>query len=211
MKSGPGSLETTRRAILDALAHVVVESKAFGFTVQEVADRAGVTHRTVYNHFPTREALVEGLADHVEDLLASDGPAPDGEPSLALAQFPQVTADFYPALAAREVHVRAYVILMVASRTPARVARARLRRIEGVIERDARLPAGLSARQVGAAFRMFVSSLGWHALTEHHGLSSQEASEVARWATQTLFDAVRPAQPAPRSKEASDGRRKRRG
>ena len=52
MKSTAPSRDTTRRAILDALAHVVVESKGFGFSVQEVADRAGVTHRTVYNHFP---------------------------------------------------------------------------------------------------------------------------------------------------------------
>jgi AcrR family transcriptional regulator len=211
MKSGPGAQAATRRAILDALAHVVVESTAFGFSVQEVADRAGVSHRTVYNHFPTREALVDGLADHVEDVLSQDGTPPDCDPGFGLPQFPQATADLYRVLARREVHARAYVILMVASRLPAKVARNRLRRIEGVIERDAKLPPGLTARQVGAAFRMFVSSLGWHALTEHHGLTSDEAAEVARWATQTLFDAVRPAPPAPRSKETTDGRRKRRG
>jgi AcrR family transcriptional regulator len=44
-----------------------------------------VTHRTVYNHFPTREALRDGLAERVEELLAATGrPRPDaGTPSLA--------------------------------------------------------------------------------------------------------------------------------
>lgn len=57
--------EKTRRAILDALAEVIVEKGGFGFSVQQVADRAGVTHRTVYNHFPSREALNDALAVHV--------------------------------------------------------------------------------------------------------------------------------------------------
>lgn len=47
--------------------------------MQEVAKRAGVTHRTVYNHFPTREALSDALAAYVDERLASLGPAPDAQ------------------------------------------------------------------------------------------------------------------------------------
>src|SRR5262245_46914959 len=63
--------DRTRRAILDATADVIVDTNGIGFSVQAVADRAGLTHRTVYNHFPTREALCEGFSQYVDELLAT--------------------------------------------------------------------------------------------------------------------------------------------
>lgn len=34
------------------MVEVILEGGLPGFSVQEVADRAGVSHRTVYRHFP---------------------------------------------------------------------------------------------------------------------------------------------------------------
>ena len=70
MKSELSRRVRTRRAILDALAAVIAETGGLGFSVQQVAERAGVTHRTVHNHFPTRDALNDALAEHVEDAMA---------------------------------------------------------------------------------------------------------------------------------------------
>jgi AcrR family transcriptional regulator len=210
MKRPKQQLDTTRSAILDALAQVIVESKEFGFSVQQVADRAEVTHRTVYNHFPTRDAMNEGLAVYLEERLKSVGPAPDAE--LALASFPAAVEELYHGLSQHEVHGRAYVMLMVASRTPARLTRARLRQFEAVEEDRAALPAGLTPRHVAAAIRMFVSSTGWHVLTDQFGLSSREASVAATWATRTLVDALSPKprqQSRAQSARASAGRTRR--
>jgi AcrR family transcriptional regulator len=182
-------LDATRRATLDALAHVIVESKGFGFSVQDVANRAGVSHRTVYNHFPSREELSEALAGYVEELLSTLGPAPDAElPSLQT--FADAIGPLYRGLATREVHVRAYVMLMMANRQPAQLTRKRSRRFESAIARDAALPAGLTAVEAAAVIRMFVSSTGWHTLTEHLGLSVDQAATAATWATRTLVSAL---------------------
>lgn len=189
MKSTQRHLDSTRRAILDALAHVIVESTAFGFSVQEVAKRAGVTHRTVYNHFPTREALGEALADYVEERLAGLGPAPDVQlPSVQ--RFADMVGQLYYGLATQEVHARAYVMLMMANRRPARLTRARSRRLEEAVARDVVPPDGLSAVELSAVIRMFASSTGWHTLTEHLGLSTEQAATAATWATRTLVGAL---------------------
>ena len=188
MKLRDSQRQQTRAAILDALAEVIVESGGFGFSVQEVADRAGLTHRTVYNHFPTREALSEGLAAHVEEQLATNGPPPDA--TLSLERLVPMVDEIYRGFEARETHVRAYVMLMVWSRGPAKVARNRSSAFEALIEREAALRPPVTARQLSAAVRMFVSSTGWHVLTEHLGLSSKEAAATATWATQTLLDAA---------------------
>jgi len=50
--------DATRRVILEAAVDLYLERQSDGFSVQEVADRAGLTHRTVYRYFPTRQELV---------------------------------------------------------------------------------------------------------------------------------------------------------
>ena len=56
--------ERTRRAILDAAQRLFLEQGSFELPLDEVADEAGVTTRTVLRHFGTREGLIEaGIAD----------------------------------------------------------------------------------------------------------------------------------------------------
>lgn len=61
-----GRKARTREAILRALAEVVVAEGVAAMSVQQVADRAGITHRTVYRHFPDRQALLDGLGGWVQ-------------------------------------------------------------------------------------------------------------------------------------------------
>jgi AcrR family transcriptional regulator len=54
--------ETTRHAILQAGVELLRERTDDVFTVQDVADRAGLTHRTVYRYFATRQELMAAAA-----------------------------------------------------------------------------------------------------------------------------------------------------
>lgn len=192
MKSTPNRRERTRRAILDALAEVIVESGGLGFSVQQVAERAGVTHRTVYNHFRTREAMNDALAEYCERLQV------DGRKrrvATSVDALPPMIAEVYADFQAHEVPARAYAMLMLATRRPARISRRRTKAFEAVIARDTTPPEPITPRGVTAAVRMFLSSIGWHVLTEQLGLSPAEAARTATWATQTLLDAACPPKP----------------
>src|SRR5918995_4176222 len=57
--------EATRKVILDAAVGLFLERQSDGFSVQEVADRAGLTHRTVYRYFPTRQELLGATAERL--------------------------------------------------------------------------------------------------------------------------------------------------
>lgn len=70
----------TRARVLDAALDVLAERGVDGVTMQAVAERADVALRTIYNHFPTKDALVieayNRSADAVQQAFAalpSDG------------------------------------------------------------------------------------------------------------------------------------------
>jgi AcrR family transcriptional regulator len=209
---GDGARERTRRAILEAMADVISETNGIGFSVQAVADRAGVTHRTVYNHFPTRDALCEGFSGYVDDLLLLSSGQTE-LPALQLEGLPAMTGDLYKLLALRERHARAYVMLMIGNRQPLPSWRKRTSAIEREIVSNALPGAPIKPRLATAAVRIFVSTMGWHLLTEQCGLSTEEAAATSKWATQTLLDAAtgkrRVTRTSRSSKRGQDATRRR--
>ena len=68
--------EGTYQAILDAAEALMAERGPEGLTVSEVAHRAGVNRTTAYQHFRTREQVIEAvtarLSDGVRRILESD-------------------------------------------------------------------------------------------------------------------------------------------
>lgn len=65
--------EQTRIRILDAAVELIEEAGEAPLTIAAVADRAGVTDRTVYRHFETRDALVRATWSHMQQRVASQG------------------------------------------------------------------------------------------------------------------------------------------
>jgi AcrR family transcriptional regulator len=61
--------ERTRRLLLLAAVQVFSARGVAASTIQEIAEQAGMTTGTVYNHFETREAIVEALALWLADTL----------------------------------------------------------------------------------------------------------------------------------------------
>lgn len=64
--------EATRNAILQAARELLLQRRNTDFSIQEVADRAGMAHRTVYRYFPTRQELVIATARSLAPGIADD-------------------------------------------------------------------------------------------------------------------------------------------
>src|SRR5579864_1907613 len=56
----------TRARILDCATSLVVEIGFVAATNARIAEAAGLTRGAMLYHFPTREALVEALVDHLQ-------------------------------------------------------------------------------------------------------------------------------------------------
>ena len=67
-------LEQTRERIVDALVEQVWEERLTDFSVPKVAKRAGVSTRTVYRHFPTRDDLLDAVGARLIDRAPHPAP-----------------------------------------------------------------------------------------------------------------------------------------
>lgn len=66
MSTVPGRPDTRDR-ILDAARDLLVHHLPSSLSVQEIADAAGVSHRTVYRYFPDKDALIRAVAERPTD------------------------------------------------------------------------------------------------------------------------------------------------
>lgn len=189
---------TTKARIMEALADVVLTDGVSGFSVQSVADRAGISHRTVYRHFPSREALLEGLTDYLDDWMRSEGLP--GVPT-TYEELIEATGPLYSFFGAQAPMSVAMVIVSLALGVePER----RERRTEGFIEMVRRESPNLTddeARKWGLALRTVASSQSWYALTHRFQLSNQEAASVTSMSLRALIAEIRRHDSRQRSKE----------
>ncbi len=61
----------TREAVLKAASQIIVRLGIGAFTIDAVAQEAGITKGGVMHHFPSKEALIDGLIDQVTDVFSA--------------------------------------------------------------------------------------------------------------------------------------------
>jgi AcrR family transcriptional regulator len=169
--------ETTRQAILEACREVAEESRPGPWTMEDVADRAGVTRMTIYRHFSSRtELLVETVrfvdeAEQVEQRFALLEESPDSIEALRL--WVGIWANYIPRIR------RLAEALLLARRSDEVAAqawedrmtslRAGCRRIVEWLHRDGHLSSQLTIDDATDLLWAFASIQVWDALTEERG------------------------------------------
>jgi AcrR family transcriptional regulator len=76
--------EATRRRILDAAGRLMEDRGLEEFSFGEIATEAGVKERTVYRHFPSKSALIDGLCAWYQERVRY-GDFADGRTSRAIS------------------------------------------------------------------------------------------------------------------------------
>jgi AcrR family transcriptional regulator len=179
-------MEQTRRRILGAVADVLASEEAGELTIALVALRARVSVRTVYRHFPTKEALFDAFAEWAEENLR-----------LVVHSFPEtlealvgMAPGLYRAYDENEPLMRA----MLSKRGQEIRTRTRPRRLRAFEQ----AMSGLTARLVPAERRralavvyLLVSAPAWQALRDQSGLDRVEAGRAAAWAVRVLTEELR--------------------
>ncbi len=64
-----GSRSVKQQEILDKTLELVRKNGLAGLTTKKIAEKVGFTEAALYRHFPTKNALINGLIDRLEDML----------------------------------------------------------------------------------------------------------------------------------------------
>jgi AcrR family transcriptional regulator len=174
--------ELVKKFILEAVAEEINSGKGDGISMAEVAERARISLRTLYRHYPTKEALMESFwTQYVGQILSlTDDPLP---PERLGAWAKDTFASF-------ETHREMFKALLTTG--PGRDVRAatmhrRRRMITGSLETvTARLDPE-SAKRIHALIHVLVSVGAWQGMSDNWGLHGKESGSAVAWAVDLIL------------------------
>ena len=174
-----------REAILDALAALLDRHDPDDVAMSQVAADAGISLRTLYRYFPTRDAMFDAVGDHVVARLglprqvegADDISRVFLESARRGAQSPEL--------------VRAMLWTRLGRRARSAHLRRRVESISAALaEATSHLPPAEARRREGAI--IYLASLpAWITVSEECGLSAEDAQLGIAWAISSLVADLR--------------------
>jgi AcrR family transcriptional regulator len=192
--------EVTRDLILNAVAGQLARGDLRDLTFADLAEKAGVSERTIYRHFATKEELLEvfWVRMHAQLGAARARTGPQGP----IWQAPLTS---FPYLDKHEALLRAVISSPEAKDARAKLSAARQPDVRrAVLAAVGPLPEP-DFTYVCAAVQLLTAPVAWQAFKDDYGLSGAEGGKAASLAIKALLDAVRPANAPQPTEEAFGG------
>lgn len=181
--------QRVRDELRDAFVKLVVERGVHAFTLHDVAVEAGVSDRTLYRYFPSREALIDEVRTQT---LIDDAQIDRGVRSrsgMIDLTSPESVAGAWEVFDEHADLVRAAALLRHAGMVD-EGHRARTVRLRAVIAEEDIASEVLDP--LTAIVRTLSGSDGWMRMTSpEFGLDTREAGLAAQWAIEVLIAAAR--------------------
>lgn len=184
----------TRQLLLSAAADELVANGVQDTTIAAIAERAQVSQRTVYRHFPDWQTLLDALTEWVDSELAAR--MEFTLPASADVSLDELLATGRALFAAMEDVGRpaeAMVLTAQANRLLSEGHRERTRATERVIADGLPAVDPSTRRQVSAVVRLLFGSHTWYSLTRELGLTAEQAGEAVSRTARALLADVRGA------------------
>lgn len=177
----------TKELILDAVTTLLADRRADEVTTREIAATAGVSERTVYRHFPDRDALLEGLSRRLPEI---DRFTPSFRVG-GLDDLPPTGRLLMELLEEHHVAALAEAVLNADPRRFASDTRSHSRDMRRLLAKE--LPE-LDEREhlrIAAVFRCLLSSQAWLRMREEYGVPGTESGPVVAWVIETIIRELR--------------------
>lgn len=184
-----------RDRILEALAVEIAEHGLLDLSVPAVAERAGVSQRTVYNYFENKDVLVRSLGEWAEQWMEDHG---GRVVETDLDKIPQALEVNFRLMSEMGAVTAAFARIRAEIHRDPEVQRPRGgghdRRTDAMREGLTAVRPDLDSVElagVTAIFRTMVSFETWNHLANEFGLSGAEAGRLSAWVFTVTLEALR--------------------
>lgn len=176
--------QQVRDELRSQFVRLVLDRGIEGFTMQDVADAAGVSVRTLYRYFPSRDAFADDLREHVR--RSHERIDDERGPDESWRRNPEFFATTFEGFEDQAELVRAARALRVAG-IDAGDTHGRTQRIRAQVEATGTVhPAALD--QLVGVLRLLGGSDAWVRLTEEDiDLDARSAGHAVQWAMEVLL------------------------
>jgi AcrR family transcriptional regulator len=175
--------QMTRQLILDAYADLSLERGFDNFTMQDIADAAGISHRTLYRHYENREAILDGMTTDLDSQVMR--PVDTSMPPVGFL------VHNYAVFGRYRKPMRLVTLLREAGIT---TGGGRDNRTQYMREALSTVGPGLSdlgRQQLLGLSRLVAGAISWVRLTSDDiNLTDEQAGAAAEWAFRTLIEAA---------------------
>jgi len=175
----------TRERILAAVAGLLEEGELQELTVPAVAEASGVSLRTIYRYYPTREELVEAAGRWIGDELLQHPYPRDLDEVADLFQVGCREFDERPGL------VRSMALSQLGQRVRSYRHRERLEAIRRALHEELEGINEQELRRAEAVLGYLHNMLAYTTLREENELTGEEIGEAIGWAIRTLVEDLR--------------------
>src|SRR5215472_5911983 len=175
----------TRERILAAVAGLLEEGELQELTVPAVAEASGVSLRTIYRYYPTREELVEAAGRWIGDELLQHPYPRDLDEVADLFQVGCREFDERPGL------VRSMALSQLGQRVRSYRHRERLKAIGQALREELEGISEQELRRAEAVLGYLHNMLAYTTLREENELTGEEIGEAIGWAIRTLVEDLR--------------------
>jgi AcrR family transcriptional regulator len=174
-----------RQRILGAVAELLERDGAEELTMPQVAEASGVSLRTVYRYYPTREGLLETAGRWIGGELLKQG-YPTSLDDVA-DSFERACSEFDE----RPGLVRAMALSRVGREARSSRRSERLEAIRRVLEQEVGALSERELRHAEGVLAYLHNMLAYTTLREEQHLSGAEIGEALGWAIRTLVADLR--------------------
>lgn len=175
----------TRARILSAVADLLEEGEPEELTMPSIAAASGVSLRTIYRYYATREELLEAAGRWIGDDLLQHPYPQDLDEVADLFETGSPDFDEHPGL------VRALALSQLGQRVRGHRRRERLEAIARALRTELPAMPDDERRRAEALLAYLHSMLAYTTLREEAGLSGQEIGHAIGWAIRTLVADLR--------------------
>ena len=175
----------TRERILEGVAAWMQLGAEGEFTLEAVAEEAGIERRTVFRHFATKEALLAAFWEWINHRIT-----PRTLPG-SLAELVAAPRETFARFDDEEGVIRASLHTPAGRAMRMAAVPARREAFRDALREATRGATAADRRRLEAVVHALYSASAWEAMRDYAGVSGSQAGDAASWALAILVDTVK--------------------